>query len=166
MSLIELLVVIVVSGILLSVVAAVFVNGWTAQQQASARNAATADLNAVTAGVTESVRDATVTRVSAGGMRLDAKVLGADGATWQCRAWQLDAGQLRYSSGASARPASSATWTPIASGVRGTFTSGAAFSSSGTRVSVGLRMTRGDVSVTVTSGAAAQVVQGGGPSCW
>ncbi|WP_269454405.1 type II secretion system protein [Microbacterium sp. TNHR37B] len=166
MSLIELLVVIVVSGIVLSVVAAVFVNGWTAQQQASARNAATAELNAITADVTESVRNATVTRVSAGGTRLDAKVLGADGATWQCRAWHLDAGRLRYSSGTSARSASSAAWTAIASDVRGTFTAGAAFSSSGTRVSIGLRMTRGDVSVTITSGAAAQVVQAGGPSCW
>ena len=166
MTLVELIVVIVVSGIVLSVIGLIFINGWSAQQRATERNAATAQLNAATAAITETVRDSSAIRVSAPGQRLDAKVLLADGASWQCRAWQVLGGELRYNSGPSSRPAASTSWASLASGIAGNLAAGAAFAQSGDRLSLGLRITQGEVSVGVTNGAVSQAIQEGGPACW
>jgi prepilin-type N-terminal cleavage/methylation domain-containing protein len=166
MSLIELIVVIVVSGLILSVVAGVFINGWTAQQRASERDAATAELNAVLASITETVRGSSATRVSASGQRLDTKTLLPDGVTWECRAWQVSGGHLRYSGGSTARPAVSSAWASRASAVTGTLTGGAAFVKSGDSVSIGLRITQGEIGVGVTNGAVSLTVATGGPACW
>lgn len=165
-SLIELIVVLAVASLLLGVVATLFANGLSAQRQTSDRDAATSGLNAATASITESVRGSVDARVSASGQRLDAAVLLADGSTWECRAWQVTGGELRYSSGSSARPTADSTWSSLASGVSGTLAGGAVFAESGTRIALGLRVTRGEASVAVSDGANSQVVATGGPACW
>lgn len=167
MSLVELIVVVLVSSLLLGVLAMIFGNGLAAQQRATERDAATAQLNAVTASIVESVRNSVDTRVTASGQRLDAKVLGADGSTWECRAWQLQGGELRYSAGSTARPAVSGSWASLASGASGASAGGAAFEKGpGSRVSASIELVQGDTAITVGDGAVAQVVQTGGPACW
>lgn len=165
-SLVELIIVIAVSSLLVSLFAVTFVTSLTAQRETADRGAATAELNAATASITESVRGSIDATVSESGRRLDAKVLLTDGATWECRAWQVDGGDLRYSAGSTARPALDSTWVSVASGVDGNLTGGGAFEESGTRISLGLEISRGDVTVAVTDGAISQVVSAGGPSCW
>jgi type II secretory pathway pseudopilin PulG len=165
-SVIELIVVLAVASLLLSLVATMFATSLTAQRQTSDREAATAGLNAVTASITESVRGSVDVRVSTSGQRLDATVLLSDGTSWECRAWQLTDGELRYSSGASARAAADSTWASIASGVSGTFTGGAVFVESGSRIALGMRITRGDASVAVSDGSNSLAVATGGPACW
>lgn len=167
MSLVELIVVVLISGLFLSVLAMIFGNGLAAQQRATERDAATAQLNAVTASVVESVRASAGTRVTASGQRLDAKVLRADGTSWECRAWQVQGTELRYSAGSTARPAVSTSWKSLASGVSGALSAGAAFEQgAGKRVTVGIELVRGETSIIVNDGAVAQVVQSGGPACW
>jgi len=167
MSIVELIVVVLISGLFLSVLAVIFGNGLAAQQRATERDAATAQLNAATASIVESVRNSVDTRVTASGQRLDAKMLAADGTSWECRAWQVQGTELRYSAGTTARPAVSPAWTSLASGVSGALFAGAAFEKgTGNRASVGLELVRGDTAITVGDGAVAQVVQSGGPACW
>lgn len=166
MSLIELMVALMVGAIVLSILVLVFANGLTTQRRATERNAATAMLNATTASITESVRASVDTRVTESGQRLDAKVLAPDGVTWECRAWQIQSGQLRYSSGASARPAASGSWKSLGSGLSGNLASGAAFVRVGSQVSLGFTLTRGESTIRVTDGAVSLAVQSGGPSCW
>lgn len=166
MSLIELMVGLMVAALVLAILALVFSNGVSSQRNASDRNAATAALNAATASITESVRASVDTRVTESGQRLDAKVLSADGTTWECRAWQIQSGQLRYSAGATARPAVATTWRSLASGVTGNLTASASFARTGSQLSIGLTLTRGQAVVRVTDGAVSLVVQSGGPACW
>jgi len=166
MSLIELMVALMVGAVVLSILVLIFSNGLTAQRRASERNAATELLNSATASVTESIRASVDTRVTESGQRLDAKVLDSDGTTWECRAWQIQGGQLVFSAGASAQPAVSSTWKSLAPGVAGNLTAGASFVKTGSQVSVGLTLTRGEAIVRVTDGAVSLVVQSGGPSCW
>lgn len=166
MSLIELMVALMVGAIVMSILVLIFSNGLTAQRRASERNAATELLNAATASVTESVRASVDTRVTESGQRLDAKVLDTDGTTWECRAWQVQGGQLLFNAGSTARPAVSSAWKPLAPGVAGNLTAGASFAKSGAQISLGLTLTRGDAVVRVTDGAVSLVVQSGGPSCW
>lgn len=152
MSLIELIVVTLVSGLIISVIATLFINGWSAQQRATERNAVTAQLNATTNAITESVRNSVGTNVAATGKRLDAKVLTHDG-RWECRAWLLQNGELLYGT-------DSSPWTSLVSGISGTF------EQTDNRLSLDLELTQGEVMVAVTNGAVAQVVHIGGPECW
>ena len=166
MSLIELMVGLMVAALVLAILALVFSNGVSSQRAATDRDTATATLNAATASITESVRASVDARVTESGQRLDAKVLAADGTTWECRAWQVQAGQLRYSAGSSARPAVSTSWKSLATGVSGNLTGSAAFVRTGTQLSLGLTLTSGQAIVRVTDGAVSLVVQSGGPACW
>ena len=166
MSLVELIVVVVIAALLLGVLALIFGNGMSAQQKAGDRTMSTASINAVTASMLESVRNSTDIKASADGLRLDAKVLLADGTTWQCRAWKLEGGNLLYSSAVTARPASTAGWKSLASGVAGNLGGGKMFAQSAKQVSIGMQATQGESVIPVSDGATAQVVQAGGPACW
>lgn len=165
MTLVELLVVMVVSGIFLALLAVLFGNSLSTQQRATERDAVTAQVNAATAAITESVRASTEITVSAGGARIDVKIPKGVGVPWECRAWQLLDGELRYSAGATARPAASTAWKSLASGVEGDLAGGAAFSAAGKKLSLAFTATKGDTVVTVTDGAFAQAVQTGVPTC-
>lgn len=165
-SIVELIIVLAVSTVLVSLVAVMFASSLTAQRETTERDAATVQLNAVTASITESVRASTDARVSDAGRRLDAKILLSDGETWECRAWQLSGDELRYSTGTTPRQAADSTWALIASNVGGTLTGGAAFEKSGTRVSLGLEIARGTAGAAVSDGTNSQVVHEGGVACW
>lgn len=166
MTLVELIIVVLVSGVFLTLIALIFGSGLSAQQRATERDAITGQLNAVTAHLTETVRSSTDIKVSASGMRLDARFLNSDGTTWECRAWQLMSNELRYSAGSGARPAAGMTWKSLGSKISGTLTGGAAFTQSGKRLSLGLQQSQGDTKVAVSNGAVAQIVMAGGPACW
>ncbi|UJP10274.1 prepilin-type N-terminal cleavage/methylation domain-containing protein [Microbacterium sp. KUDC0406] len=167
LTLVELIIVMLVSGLFLSLIAVIFGSGLSAQQRAAERNAATGALNAATAAITETVRSSSEIRVSAGGRRLDAQMLTHDGAAWECRAWQVLDGELRYSAGATPRPAADTGWSSLASEVTGSLSGGTAFVENGKRLSLGFALTSGDITVTVTDGANAQVIaQTGGTPCW
>lgn len=173
MSMVELIVAGAISALLLALMANIFGGSLMTQQRAAERTQLTMQLNAATASITESVRSASAIRVSAAGMRLDAKVLALDGTTWSCRAWQIESGALRFSEGANARPTAInavRAWASLTDGegitAAGTLASAAAFSQSGARVALGLALTQNDTTVAVTDGAIAQVVQTGGPACW
>jgi type II secretory pathway pseudopilin PulG len=170
MSMVELIVAAAISAMLLGLLASIFGGSLIAQQQGAERNGATMQLNAATTSITESVRSSTAVRASAGGLRLDAKALSADGTTWECRAWEILDGELRYSAGVSTRSAATTDWASLALGVSGSIGTGAApkpaFEQDGKRVTVGLEITQGETTVAVQDGSVAQVVQTGGPSCW
>lgn len=167
MSLVELLVGMFIATLFLGMLAMLFVNGLTAQQQATARDRATGQANVVSASLTSSIRNAVSTKVAADGLRVDATVLTASGA-WQCRAWSLTSGAVRYSAGATARVADASAWKALATGATGTLASGKAFQYTGDRgVAVGIRVTDGAASAVISSGATAQAVApGGAPACW
>lgn len=166
LSMVELIVVMVVSAIFLALLAALFGNSLSTQQRATERDAVTAQVNAATAAITQSVRASTTFNVSVGGARVDVKMLKADGTTWECRAWQVLGGELRYSAGTTARPAASTAWKSLASGIEGDLAGGAAFSAASKKLSLAFIATQGDTVVTVTDGAFAQAVKTGGPTCW
>ncbi|PKI90255.1 hypothetical protein CW368_10780 [Actinomycetales bacterium SN12] len=166
MTLVELIIVVLVSGVFLTLIALIFGSSLGAQQRATERDAITAQLNAATAHVTETVRSSSDIKVNATGTRVDARFLKADGVTWECRAWAVVTKQLRYSAGASARSADTTTWKLLASGMKGTLGGGTAFAQSGKRLSLGLEQTQGQTTVAVSNGAVAQIVMTGGPACW
>lgn len=166
MTLVELMIVVLVSGLFLTLIALIFGSSLSAQQRATERDAATSQLNATTALVIETVRSSSDIRVTEAGMRLDARFLKPDGVTWECRAWQLVSNELRYSAGSTARPAASTTWKSLGSKMSGTLTSGAAFAQSGKRLSLGFQQGQGQTKVAASNGAVAQIVMTGGTACW
>ncbi len=166
MTLVELIVVIAVSALFLGLLAGLFINGIQAQQQATARDRATGQANVVSASIGSSVRNAVATRVSGSGSRLDAKVLTPTGA-FECRAWVLDGGALRYSTGTTARTSAVSGWAALATGASATLTGGAVFAVQGTQaIAVGLRITDDGQTATVTDGAKAQGFKAGGVACF
>ncbi|GEM_PF-1544470 len=189
-SLIELIVAIVVSGLFAGMVTLMFVNGWAVQDRSLSRDSATAQANLVKATMASALRTATAVRVSSGGMRLDAQVAmpnaSYDGMwEWECRAWVLTDDSIRYSVGATIRDGDPAEW-PVLAGkspqrerdaVAGTIGAGASapfvlVESKG--VQIGLNITAvGDDSVTiaVSDGMTAQAVAptaalAGATECW
>ncbi len=119
LSLVELIVAIVISGLFAGMLTAMLVGGWGSQDRSVSRDIATGQANVVKTTMSNALRNATAVRVSAGGTRLDAQVAtptaSYDGAwTWECRAWALVDGALRYSAGSTIRDSAPATWTPIA----------------------------------------------------
>lgn len=166
LTLVELIVAIVVSGLLLGLLVVAFVNGLAAQQQATARDRATGQANLLSASLTSSLRNATATRVAADGARVDATVFTSTG-SWECRAWALDGGEVRYSSGATARATSTTGWTALATGAEGTLDADAAFAAEGDRtVAIGIRVTDAAQTAVISNGVTAQAVApGGAPTC-
>lgn len=165
-TLVELIVGITVAALMLSLIASVFINGFTAQREGVARDAATGAANVVATSLSTSVRNAATIRANTAGTRLDAMYVAADG-TPECRAWELRAGELLYRADESgALPPADANWGALATGVRGTLTGGALFNlQNGTSLTIGMDITVDGVTVAVTDGVVAQAVTAGGLSC-
>ena len=153
MSLVELIVAMAVSALLLGVIAAIFGQGLAAQAQQASRNTATAQLDAVSAYLNESIRNSTTARVSESGSRLDLTVVNEAGTAYECRAWKISGETLWYSSGTTA-PAFATTWAKLAqqlvdpAGGAGSV----GFSHSGSAVSYLLNVKPGDIEVTIRDG--------------
>lgn len=156
MSLVELIVAMAVSALLLGVIAAIFGQGLAAQAQQASRNTATAQLDAVSAYLNESIRNSTTARVSESGSRLDLTVVvvnEAGTAYYECRAWKISGETLWYSSGTTA-PAFTTTWAKLAQQLVDP-ASGAGsvgFINSGSAVSYLLNVKPGDIEVTIRDG--------------
>lgn len=167
LTLVELIVAIVISGLFLGLLALMFINGLTTQERSVARDTATGRADVIRATVHSGVRNATAIRVSDDGLRLDAVVV-TDAGVLECQAWQLDGTDLYFSRGSGALPSDLTGANPIVTGVTGLLADDAAFEqTSPLRVSLGLRVAVGDVVVDTTDGVAAQaVVDGGGLTCW
>lgn len=153
MSLVELIVAMAVSALLLGVIAMIFGQGLVAQTQQASRNTATEQLNAVSAYLNESIRNATAARVSDSNTRLDMKVINAAGTAYECRAWKISGNTLWYKAGASA-PAFGSNWAKLAENLvnpaNGAGSVG--FSNSGASVSYLLNVKPGDIEVTIRDG--------------
>lgn len=161
MTLVELIVAIVVGALVLSLIAVTFINGFTAQRDGVARDAATGETNLVATTLATTIRNSASIRVDAGGARLDATYIAPDG-TPECRAWAVisedGVSTLVYRrSAAGPLPAADATWGPLATGVRGTLASGKYFAPVGVKsVKIGMEITKDRVSISVTDGVTAQ----------
>lgn len=153
MSLVELIVAIAVSALLLGVIAVIFGQGLTAQMQQASRNAATAQLNAVSAYLNESIRNATTARVSESGSRLDMTVINEAGTAYECRAWKISGETLWYRAGTTT-PVFATNWAKLAQRLVNPAggASSVGFSSSGSAVSYLLNVKPGDIEVTIRDG--------------
>lgn len=168
MTLVELIVTIVISGILLAGIAVILGQGLSAQQQQAARNSATNQLNAASVYLNESMRSAVAARVSESGKRLDLKVIDSTGKPAICRAWQITDEELKYRDGAGPLGAVGASWPVLASDVVDTDDATVGFTAgSGQNVSYLLNITQGEISVTIRDGGYPGAKSGQeGVSCW
>ncbi len=153
MSLVELIVAMAVSALLLGVIAAIFGQGLAAQAQQASRNTATAQLNAVSAYLNESIRNATTARVSDSNTRLDMKVINADGTAYECRAWKISDNKLWYRAGPTT-PVFGSNWAKLAENLvnPANGAGNVGFSNSGAAVSYLLNVRPGDIEVTIRDG--------------
>jgi len=167
-TLVELLVYIFISVLLLGSLAVMFAGGLRAQTQATDRDSATGAGNVVSSSLLASIRNASEFTVI-DGRALIAKV-ATGGTGWQCRAWSLGDGELRYRTSDTALSTSDASgWGVIASGVTGTLSGGAAFAAAGDRaLSIGIQIVSGETTIPFTNGVTAQAVSDGTDttSCW
>lgn len=153
MSLVELIIAMAVSALLLGVIVVIFGQGLAAQTQQASRNTATAQLNAVSAYLNESIRNATTARVSDANTRLDMKVINADGTAYECRAWKISGNTLWYKAGTSA-PVFGNDWAKLAENLVNPASGmgSVGFSTSGAAVSYLLNVKPGDIEVTIHDG--------------
>lgn len=180
-SLIELIVGVVVSGVVMGLIAVAFANGSIAQKQALARDSATSQANVVRASLQASLRNATSVRVSGGGTRVDAAVARVGGSMtgwmWECHAWVLVDESVRFDTGTGPRVSSPTGWVSLAG--RSTQrpldtvkpTSGSsAFTLVGSKgVQIGVQITAGTdpQTVSIADGMTAQAVATeGATACW
>ncbi|WP_298942945.1 prepilin-type N-terminal cleavage/methylation domain-containing protein [uncultured Microbacterium sp.] len=167
LTLVELIVTIVVSGIVLALIAITFVNGMVAQRDGVIRDNATGAANVVSRSLTTSVRNATEIRVNDAGTRLDAVFIAPDG-TPECRAWEVRDGRLVYRSDQTTPlPAADDTWGTLASGIEGTIDGTAVFGWDDSKnLRIGMTITMEGITAPLESGVTAQAVGGGGLTCW
>lgn len=181
LSLIELIVVIVVSGLFAGLLTVLFINGWTTQERSVARDSATGQASVVKSTFSQALRNATAVRVSESGTRVDAVVAEIDdslaGWAWECRAWVLKEESIRYSAGPNARSTDVSTWTILAGRsserpfdrVAGSM-GGAGFALIGSKgVQLAIDITVGDEpkTVSISDGMTAQAVATEGAiACW
>nr|WP_244946452.1 hypothetical protein [Microbacterium saccharophilum] len=157
-----------IGGLFAGMLVVMFTNGWMAQQRTTSRDLATGSTNTASTLLASSIRNASTVAVDATGMRLDAKVVRADGVP-ECRAWRIDSGKLLY--GRSIAGAVTATdLKPILTGATGSLTGLRAFSLRNSRsVEVGIQFTVGDAAsgerVDIRSVLTAQAEISGGPTC-
>lgn len=167
MTLVELIMYILLSALFLGLLATLFATTLTAGQQTRNRDTATGTAQVVSESLQTSVRNAALVRVDGAQLRA---VVATGASQWECRAWALQSGELRYRASASAIPVGTATtgWTVLARGVVGTKAAGSPFVlSSVDSVSIGYRVTVGEASVDITSAATAQAKSEGSiPACW
>lgn len=166
MSLVELIVAVSVAALVLGLIASVFVNGFTAQREGVARDAATGAANVVASSVSTSVRNSTAIRTNAAGTRLDATYIAADG-TPECRAWELRGNALVYrASKTGALPAADATWGKLATGVVGRLAAGKIFAvQNASSLQMSMDVTVDGITVALADGVVAQGVSTGGLAC-
>lgn len=166
-TLVELIIYIVISGLFVGLLAGMFIAGLQAQERTTARDRATGLANVISASLQSSIRNATAFAVDGEGLRVDAVVITAEGA-FECRAWAVDGGgELRYSTGVGDRSDDIGDWGTLASGASGTLEDGAAFDADGARgLDIGISIAVGDVTVPITNGVTAQAVATGGETCW
>ncbi len=167
MSLVELIVAMSVSALLLGLIALIFGQGLSAQMQQTSRNAATAQLNAVSAYLNESMRNATTARVSESNTRLDMRVINDAGTAYECRAWKISGSALWYQAGA-ATPTFDGSWTNLAENLVAPANGEGAvgFTKDGQAVSYFLNIKPGDIEVTIRDGGYPGTKSTlGGPAC-
>jgi type II secretory pathway pseudopilin PulG len=169
LTLIEVIIYIVVGGIVLTMLASVFINGMRVDAATRDRDVATGTAQSITNSITMSVRNATEVRVD--GTELRARVaVGA--ASWECRAWYLDGDALRYRSYAAGGPvpAAGSDWNALGDGLSA---ASAPFTQHGKRIEFAMTVTVEDTAVPIAGSAVARAVQAasditeGTPStCW
>lgn len=153
MSLVELIIAMAVSALLLGAIVVIFGQGLTAQMQQASRNAATAQLNAVSAYLNESIRNSTTARVSDSNTRLDMRVINAAGTAYECRAWKISDNKLWYRAGPTT-PVFGSNWAKLAENLvnPANGAGNVGFSNSGAAVSYLLNVRSDDVEVTIRDG--------------
>lgn len=168
LTLVELLVYISISTLFLGLLAMMFINGIKAQAEATDRDTATGSAGIVSSSIVGSVRNASSFTIVDSGRGLIARVAtGANG--WQCRAWHVKDGEVRYRASSSALSAAdTSTWGELSRGATATLSGGAAFATSGARgLKIGITIATGESTLAVTNGVTAQAVaSGAGTACW
>lgn len=165
-TLVELILYVVIGALFVGLLAGLFATNLTSGQQTRSRDTATGTAQLVTESLQTSLRNAAAVRVD--GSLLRAQVAKGDSA-WECRAWALQSGELRYTASPTAIPIGSTTgWTTLATGVVGTKTGGSPFLLSGAdTISIGYTVTVGEATVKITSAVTAQAeAEGTVPACW
>lgn len=165
-TLVELILYVVIGALFVGLLAGLFATNLTSGQQTRSRDTATGSAQLVAESLQSSLRNAAAVRVD--GSLLRAQV-ATGGSGWECRAWALESGALRYRESASAIPTGSTTgWATLATGVAGTKTGGSPFLLSGAdTVSIGYTVTAGEATVKITSAVTAQAeAEGTVPACW
>jgi type II secretory pathway pseudopilin PulG len=161
LTLIELIVSLLVGTLVLGGLAVIFANALVNDMRTRERDSATGMAHVITNSIQASVRNsAGPPVVSNGGMVLRARVAtGASG--WECRAWAVSSGELRYFATPGAIDAgtsgSADGWRTLATGVVGTGPAGEAFVMDGARgLTLHIAVTVGASTVPLTGGVAAQ----------
>src|SRR5690606_29522975 len=116
LSLIEVIIYTVVGGIVLTMLASVFINGMRVDAATRDRDVATGTAQVISSSITMSVRNATAVKVS--GTELRARVATGP-ANAECRAWYFDGDAVRFKSylPGGAIPAASNSWKALGDGV-------------------------------------------------
>lgn len=168
-TLVELIIYMVVGLLLLSLMAGLFANGLSSQAQTTDRDTATGKATVVTDSLQTSIRNATAVNPSSGTGKTIVALVATGTSGWECRAWSLtSSGALMYKAAASQFSTSSTTgWATLATGVTGSLTGGAMFSStSSTQLSYAFSVTVGGSAVPIAGGVIAQATIGSGGPCW
>lgn len=166
MTLVELILYSLIGALFVGLLATLFATNLQAGEETRSRDTATGTAQVVAETLQTSVRNAAAIRID--GSTLRAQV--ATGASqWECRAWALESGELRYETSPTAISLGATDgWTPLAKGVSGTKDGGSPFLLSGAdTVSIGYTVTVGEATVKITSAATAQAkAEGAVPACW
>lgn len=168
LTLVEILVYLFVSVVVLGSLAVMFVNGLRAQTQATDRDSATGSGNVVSNSLLTSIRNASGFTVVDGSALIATVATGGEG--WECRAWALTDGELRYTTAPTELSATDTSgWSVMARGVTGTLAGGSLFAATSDRaLSIGLEIASGETAIPFTNGVTAQAVIDGAEadSCW
>nr|WP_274635828.1 prepilin-type N-terminal cleavage/methylation domain-containing protein [Microbacterium bovistercoris] len=168
-TLVELIVSVVVGAIIAGLMAGLFINGLKSQAQTTDRDTATGTATVIANSLQTSIRNAVSVTPSTGSGRTLVALVATGASGWECRAWSLTPDGLLMYKSANAKFSTTSTtgWTRIASGVRGSLTGGAIFTSvSATQVKYAFTLSAGTAGVPVSGGVVAQaVIEGAGP-CW
>lgn len=111
-TLIELIIYMVLAALFLTIVSAIFINGWQSQTDTADRDHSTSSANLVSASLQQSARNAALLRAPDGHTLVATVATGA--ATVQCRAWRLDGGALKYLTSTTAPLDLGGVWTTMA----------------------------------------------------
>jgi type II secretory pathway pseudopilin PulG len=153
-TLIELIIYMVLAAVFLTIVSAIFINGWQSQTATADRDHSTGSANLVSASLQQSARNGVLLRTPDDHTLVATVATGAG--TVQCRAWRLDGGALKYRTSTTAPLDLGGAWTTMAD-VAKTATFGPADPAVGTAPTkrVNYTITFQD-SVTISGGLTAQ----------